>query len=160
MRDKIKWLWQYYRRYPYVLTVLIALTPVQTILQITIPRLIQFAIDYVETGQVSSNMAALLIGVIGRFIGLSTPGVLMLAFILVGFGAAVLYAFIQSHRAWMNLRLEWLFRQEAFDGITFKGPDFFNRFRTGDLVTRMTDDVAEKLSWCACSGIFRFYEAL
>jgi len=26
-------------------------------------------------------------------------------------------------------------------------------------VTRLTDDVAEKLSWFACSGIFRFYEA-
>jgi ATP-binding cassette subfamily B protein len=40
------------------------------------------------------------------------------------------------------------------------GPDFFNRFRTGDLVTRLTDDVAEKLSWFACSGIWRFYEAI
>jgi ATP-binding cassette subfamily B multidrug efflux pump len=56
--------------------------------------------------------------------------------------------------------LEWAFRQDAFDGITSKGPDFFNRFHTGDLVTRLTDDVAEKLSWFACSGIFRLYEAL
>jgi len=60
----------------------------------------------------------------------------------------------------MNIKLEWLFRQDAFNGITYKGPDFFNKFRTGDLVTRMTDDVAEKLSWFACSGIFRTYEAL
>jgi ATP-binding cassette subfamily B protein len=60
----------------------------------------------------------------------------------------------------MNLKLEWLFRQDAFDRITLKGPNFFNDFRSGDLVTRMTDDVAEKLSWFACSGIFRLYEAL
>ncbi|RME30493.1 MAG: ABC transporter ATP-binding protein, partial [Candidatus Zixiibacteriota bacterium] len=40
------------------------------------------------------------------------------------------------------------------------GPDFFTHFRTGDLVTRLTDDVAEKLSWFACSGIFRLYEAI
>ncbi len=72
----------------------------------------------------------------------------------------MLYAFVQSHRAWMNLRLEWLFRQDAFDDVTTKGPNFFNRFRTGDLVTRMTDDVADKLSWFACSGIFRLYEAV
>jgi ATP-binding cassette subfamily B protein len=60
----------------------------------------------------------------------------------------------------MNCRLEWHFRQHSFDDVTLKGPDFFNKFRTGDLITRMTDDVAEKLSWFACSGIFRTYEAL
>jgi ATP-binding cassette subfamily B protein len=60
----------------------------------------------------------------------------------------------------MNARLEWVYRQRAFNATTKMGPDFFNKFRTGDLVTRMTDDVAEKLSWFACSGIFRFYEAL
>ncbi len=159
MREKVKWLWRYYRRYPYVVAVLLIFTPIQTAFQVSVPRLIQFAIDYVETGQVSSNLVAGWLTVIGRAVGLSIPATLMLTFILVGLAAAVLYAFVQSHRAWMNIRLEWLFRQDAFDGITLKGPDFFNRFRTGDLITRMTDDVAEKLSWFACSGIFRFYEA-
>ncbi len=69
--------------------------------------------------------------------------------------SALFYSFIQSHRAWMNFRLEWLFRQDAFARTLTKGPDFLNKFRVGDLVTRMTDDVAEKLSWFACSGIFR-----
>jgi len=160
MRDKIKWLWRYYRRYPYVVAVLLIFTPVQTAFQVSIPRLIQFAVDNVERGQVSSSAAALWLDVLARWLGLSTPVVFLLAFVGIGFIAALLYTFVQSHRAWMNLRLEWLFRQDAFDGITGKGPDFFNRFRSGDLVTRLTDDVAEKLSWFACSGIFRLYEAL
>ena len=160
MRDKIKWLWRYYRNYRYVLAVLLLLTPVQALFQVTVPRLIQFTIDYVKEGEISSNSAALWLERTGQEWGLSTPATLMLALIGVGFMSGLLYAFVQSHRAWMNMRLEWLFRQDAFNGITFKGPDFFNRFHTGDLVTRMTDDVAEKLSWFACSGIFRFYEAL
>jgi ATP-binding cassette subfamily B multidrug efflux pump len=160
MREKIKWLWRYYRHYPYVLAVLLLLTPIQTAFRVTIPRLIQFTIDYVKTGEVSLNTVALWLERTGQEWGLSTPATFMVALITVGFLASILYAFVQSHRAWMNFRLEWLFRQAAFSRITTKGPDFFNRFRTGDLVTRMTDDVAEKLSWFACSGIFRLYEAL
>ncbi len=160
MLDKIKWFWRYYRRYPYVLFVLFVLTPVQTALQVTIPRMIDFTVDFLDTGDIpSDNLAGWLAGLGGKLT--LTPALTFgLGFIVLGLASTMLYAFVQGHRAWMNLKLEWLFRQDAFDGITSKGPDFFNKFRTGDLVTRMTDDVAEKLSWFACSGIFRLYEAL
>ena len=160
MLDKIKWLCKYYRKYGYVLAVLILLTPVQTAFQVLIPILIEFVVDYVKQGSVPSNRAAIWLNNLGADLGLSTAATFALSIVLVGLIASGLYAFVQSHRAWMNLKLEWLFRQDAFNKITYRGPDFFNRFRTGDLVTRMTDDVAEKLSWFACSGIFRLYEAL
>ncbi len=160
MYDKIKWFWQYYRNYKYVLFVLIFLTPVQTAFQVSIPRMIEFAVDYVKSGNVPDLWAARTLADFGQGMGLSVVATFTLTLILFGFIANLLYAFVQSHRAWMNLKLEWLFRQQAFAGATAKGPDFFNRFRSGDLVTRMTDDVAEKLSWFACSGIFRFYEAM
>ncbi|MEW5924355.1 MAG: ABC transporter ATP-binding protein, partial [Candidatus Zixiibacteriota bacterium] len=159
MLNKIKWFWKYYRNYKYVLAVLIFLTPVQAAFQVTIPRLIEFMVDYVKNGKVPDNEAAVWLNNHGQGLGLSTEATFMLTLIWIGFAASVLYTFVQSHRAWMNIKMEWLFRQDAFNGITDKGPDFFNKFRTGDLVTRMTDDVAEKLSWFACSGIFRFYEA-
>jgi len=159
MLDKIKWFWKYYRRYTYVLAVLILLTPVQVAFQVSIPRLIEFSVDYVKSGEVTNTVAIWLVEH-GESLGLSIALTFMLALIVLGAWAAILYAYVQGHRAWMNLRLEWLFRQDAFNDITTKGPNFFNRFRTGDLVTRMTDDVAEKLSWFACSGIFRLYEAL
>ncbi|MFH1894179.1 MAG: ABC transporter ATP-binding protein [Candidatus Zixiibacteriota bacterium] len=160
MLDKIKWFWRYYKEYGYVLAVLILLTPVQTALHVLIPRLIEFTVDYVKTGDVPSNRVAVMLSEFGATIGLSTVAIYAISLVLVGLWANSLYAFVQSHRAWMNLKLEWLFRQKAFDSITLRGPDFFNKFRTGDLVTRMTDDVAEKLSWFACSGIFRLYEAV
>ncbi len=160
MLDKIKWFWQYYKRYPYVLAVLVLLTPVQTVFQISIPRMVEFVVDYVKTGQVPDHRAAVWLVGTGESLGLSTALTFALGLVALGLIASSLYAFVQCHRAWMNIKLEWLFRQDSFNGITAKGPDFYNTFRTGDLVTRMTDDVAEKLSWFACSGIFRLYEAL
>ncbi|UCG60534.1 MAG: ABC transporter ATP-binding protein [Candidatus Zixiibacteriota bacterium] len=160
MLDKIKWFWRYYRGYPYVLFVLLILTPVQTVFQVSIPRMIEFTVDFLDTGILPSDRLAVWLNNIGQRLELNPEITFGLSFIALGLIAAILYAFVQSHRAWMNIKLEWLFRQDAFNDITYKGPDFFNRFRTGDLVTRMTDDVAEKLSWFACSGIFRLYEAL
>jgi len=159
MLDKIHWFWRYYRRYPYVLAVLVFLTPVQTMFQVSIPRIVEFVIDFVKTNTVPDNWAAIRLAAIGSELGLSTIATYAAALVALGLVASSIYAFVQCHRAWMNLKLEWLFRQDAFNGITAKGPHFFTRFRTGDLVTRLTDDVAEKLSWFACSGIFRLYEA-
>ncbi len=160
MRDKIRWFWRYYRHFPWVLTVLLVLTPVQAMFQTFSPRLIQFSLDYVKTGALADNAIARWVAETGDRFGLTTDQSLPLSFVLLGLIAFALYAFVQAHRAWMNRRLDFAFRQDAFNRVTDKGPDFFNKFRTGDLVTRMTDDIDGKLSWFACSGIFRFYEAL
>ena len=160
MLDKIKWFWKYYKNYKYVLAVLIFLTPLQVMIHVSIPKVIGYTVDYIEHGEIPRSAAAVWLYLTGLSFGLSTAVTFALTLVLMGLAASALYAFVQGHRAWMNLKLEWLFRQDAFDGITDKGPDFFNKFRTGDMVTRMTDDVAEKLSWFACSGIFRFYEAI
>jgi len=160
MHSKIKWLWKYYRRHPYVLLVLVVMTPFQAVLNTVIPQLFGFSVDFLNTSNVTDHFLARWTTAAGESAGLSVMASYGTAFILLGLTASILYAFVQCHRAWMNIRLEWEFRQESFDGLTEKGPDFFNRFRTGDIITRLTDDVAEKLSWFACSGIFRLYEAL
>ena len=160
MLSKIKWLWQYYKKHKIVLSILVFLTPIQVMFQVSIPRMIDFTIDYLDHEKVPDDAFAEWLASTGSLFDLSPVFSFGLAFICLGLISSSLYFIVQSRRAWMNLRLEWMFRQEAFDKITTKGPDFFNLFRTGDLVTRMTDDVAEKLSWFACSGIFRLYEAL
>ncbi|MBU0985245.1 MAG: ABC transporter ATP-binding protein/permease [candidate division Zixibacteria bacterium] len=160
MLAKIKWIWTFYRRHIYVLFVLVLLTPIQTLFQVTIPKMFGFSIDFLDAGTAPDGTLSAWITSLGETIGLQPLASFGAAFILLGLISSSLYAFVQTHRAWMNCRLELEFRQQAFDRVTRKGPDFFNKFRTGDLVTRMTDDVAEKLSWFACSGIFRLYEAL
>lgn len=160
MLNKIKWLWQYYKKNKLVLMLLLLLTPIQTLFQVSIPRMIDFTVDYLDTGEVPGDWFAVWLSNLGNTFEFTPSITFGLSFIILGLISSMLYFIVQGHRAWMNLKLEWMFRQEAFDQITTKGPDFFNKFRTGDLVTRMTDDVAEKLSWFACSGIFRLYEAM
>lgn len=72
-----------------------------------------------------------------------------------------LYSFIQSLRGVVNFKLENEFRLNIFEYIITLSQNFFQKFSTGDISTRLIDDVSEKkLAWFACSGIFRFYEAV
>jgi len=167
MWDKIKWIFSHYKNHLYVLILLIALTPLQTMVQVLLPRLFGATLDYINMNASAFNPVLLAwVKIIGLRLDLSSAtsvaAALGLSYIAIGATATVLYIIVQGHRAWMNTRLEWMYRQETFDNITYRGPDFFTRFRTGDLITRMTDDITEdgKLSWFTCSGIFRTYEAL
>ncbi len=83
---------------------------------------------------------------------------------LLWFGLAtldwLLAAALVLSRGTMNLRFEWAVRERAWARLVRLGPAFFQKYRTGDLVTRLTDDVADKLSWFVCSGIFRAAAAM
>lgn len=160
MLAKLKWLWKFYREFPKALVALILLTPIHAAVFMTQPVLIGYFIDLRVKGEGTLPSYLGFLKGIHVLLGLDSNTGAVVAILLVGFTALVMYICLQGLRAWMNIRLEWAFRQQAFNATTRMGPDFFNRFRTGDLVTRMTDDVAEKLSWFACSGIWRFFEAL
>lgn len=160
MLTKIKWLWKFYREFPIASVMLIILTPVHAAIFMAQPPLIGYFIDLRVKGSGTMPTYLAFLEEIPTRLGLDPNTGAVAAILIVGFAAMVLYIWLQGLRAWMNIRLEWAFRQQAFNSTTRMGPDFFNKFRTGDLLTRMTDDVAEKLSWFACSGIWRFAEAL
>ena len=155
----IKWFWSYYRNHKRALAILFTFSIISGMLLTIQPLLLKNVFDLLQSGKTTSISLPYVDnwidtvgnGKIGNYI------VMIIVFSILWFFT---YVTLVGHRAYMNIRLEWEFRQRAFEGVTTKGPDFFNKFSTGDLVTRMTDDVAEKLSWFACSGIFRFYEAV
>ena len=64
-------------------------------------------------------------------------------------------------RALMNLVFEHTLRLRYFNAIVEKDYKFFNKYRTGDLVTRLTDDLSDypRISWFLCSGIFRAFDS-
>jgi len=155
-----KWFWRYYRHHKLPLVIFLTVSLVSSALLVLQPILLKNIFDLLQSGEIKPTR----LPVVSSWIESMAAGrienyVIML--IVVGLAGFVIRSFLVGNRAYMNIRLEWEFRQRAFEGVTEKGPDFFNRFKTGDLVTRMTDDVSEdKLAWFACSGIFRFYEAL
>ncbi len=64
-------------------------------------------------------------------------------------------------RGWVNIRFEHSLRVMYFKDITRKDFSFFQKYRTGDIVTRLTDDLSDypKISWFLCSGIFRAFNS-
>lgn len=80
--------------------------------------------------------------------------VALLLAIGVGRWVAAMYP---GTRALVNSKIELDLRERAFARLLVKGHRFFGKFRTGDLVTRLTDDIASypKIAWFCCSGLFR-----
>lgn len=80
------------------------------------------------------------------------------AMIAVGLTQSALYVFVQGTRTWMNAHIQRTARDAVYAGV-LRGK--LDNFRTGDLVTRLTDDLSdEKLAWFLCSGVFRAVEAV
>jgi ATP-binding cassette subfamily B protein len=160
MLKYIKWFWGYYRNHKRALTVLLTVSLVVSFLHVLQPLMLKNIVDLLQSGEIKHTRLPYIGSMLER---LGAGRIANYVIMLIGFGLAafIIRTILIGHRAYLNIKLEWEFRQRAFDDVTRKGPDFFNRFSTGDLVTRMTDDVSEwKLAWFACSGIFRFYESL
>ncbi len=83
--------------------------------------------------------------------------------LLGAIGAGQLIAGIYpAFRAWVNYRFEYELRTRYFRYISQKDSLFFSQFRTGDLVTRLTNDISDfpKITWFLGSGIFRAFNSL
>ncbi len=79
----------------------------------------------------------------------------------VGLGQSLLYVSVQGTRTRVNERIQQSARRRVLAAVAAAEPGALAPWRTGDLVTRLTDDVStEKLAWFLCSGVFRAYEAL
>jgi ATP-binding cassette subfamily B multidrug efflux pump len=160
MLKYLKWFWRYYRNHKQALFTLLTLSFVTSAFLVVRPILLKNIFDILESGATKPTRLAFLSDFID-YLGQGQVANYAVMLVLFGLAGFVVRSVLVGHRAYMNIALEWEFRQRAFTDITDKGPDFFSKFKTGDLVTRLTDDVSEgKLAWFACSGIFRCYESL
>jgi len=71
----------------------------------------------------------------------------------------LVYSVLQACRSVMNCRLQLKARQLCMKQLSKMVPEAFSPTGSGDLVTRLSDDAGEKLSWFMCSGVFRCFEA-
>lgn len=86
---------------------------------------------------------------------------IVMLFLAIGIGQ-LFTGFYPSVRAMVNVRFEHSLRMIYFKHILKKDYAFYQHFRTGDIVTRLTDDISDfpKISWFLCSGIFRAFNSL
>lgn len=85
-----------------------------------------------------------------------------IVWIMLGLGLAqFVTGFYPAFRGWVNIRFENFLRMHYFRFILDKDFRFFQKYRTGDVVTRLTDDLSDfpKISWFLCSGIFRAFNS-
>jgi len=147
-REHVQWLWRYWRPHKRILVALGFFTLVSTTVAVAYPLVFRWVLDRVAGIFDAAGPAADVGGVM-----------LVLTAILAGNFVARLYP---AARAMMNARLERDIRDEVFGEIMKKDYRFHHRFLTGDVVTRLTDDLNEfpKVAWFGCSGIFRAVESL
>ncbi len=95
--------------------------------------------------------------------GKSTSDVRLYVWIilLVGLARTLARWVLPSSRYIMNLLLAMDIKLFHFDNLLKKDPTFFNHYRSGDLITRFSDDIDGdmKLNWFSNSGIMRPIEA-
>jgi ATP-binding cassette, subfamily B, multidrug efflux pump len=141
----VRWLFEVWRKRKRLATFLVVFSIVNALLGVAFPLFLRAVIDAIK------NKA-----------GVEAISRNVLILLIIGIANFFVYASMQGTRAWTNLVFERDFRQKVFEHLIRLGRSFFQRFRSGDIVTRLTDDLSTdmKLSWFACSGIFRTIEAL
>ena len=146
-RWRAAWVWTRWRRHRIWLLVMAFFTLLSTTATLAYPLVLKHVIDAV-TEAVRRGGGGVGMGTLYALGGL----------LVVRIGAG----FYPAIRAWMNMRFELDIRDDSFGRLMTKDYRFFLRFPTGDLLTRLTDDLREypKLAWFMSSGIFRAVDAL
>ena len=149
----IAWVWTIWRQKKGLIFLLFLLTLLSSAVAVTYPYLSKLLIDMIQRLMEGSGTAQAAQVEIRRF------ALLVLAVGAAGFVASL----FPGIRGAANNVFEYLIRTKYFKNVMEKDYRFFAAFRTGDVTTRLTDDISNdgpKLSWFMCSGIFRAVEAI
>ncbi|MBF0546554.1 MAG: ABC transporter ATP-binding protein [Candidatus Riflebacteria bacterium] len=152
----LKWIISRYQGRWFLIFVLLILTILSTVVSVLFPLIFKYIID-----TMTENLKLFNAGKIDLAVAYAVRNKLLLLFLGLGIGSwfTGLYPFLRGR---MNLIFERIFREAYFAEILEKGHRFFLKFRTGDMVTRLTSDVQNYppgLSWLCCSGLFRAFNS-
>ena len=147
--ERARWIAQFWQPHRKLLVFLILLTFISSGVAIAYPLAFRAVLDRLALAAQQDDTA------LRRTLW---SVLLLLGAIAVGRFLAGMYP---AFRAWVNLRIDVDIRKKVFGAILEKDHRFFGSFRTGDLATRLLDDIMEypKLAWFSCSGVFRPVES-
>lgn len=142
MRFALEWLYPYWRAHAGRMLLILVAGLAAALLQTVTPYLIERIVNGLESHLTQDYIIKNVLLILAA--GIAIYGTNMIA---------------QRNRAYMNFRNEWEIREKVFRHIIYLDSSFYHTFTTGDLVTRLADDVSRKISWFSCSGVFRFVQA-
>ncbi|MBU0929118.1 MAG: ABC transporter ATP-binding protein/permease [Spirochaetes bacterium] len=149
--NHIRWIGRLWSEKPWLIAGLFLLTLLSSAVAVTYPYLSKLLLDMIQ-------------GLLEK------PGIedpmrqvdrLLLVFVAVGVGGLVASLF-PGVRGVTNSIFEHAIRSKYWRKVLGKDYAFFAAFPSGDIVTRLTDDLYDfpKLAWFLCSGIFRAVESI
>lgn len=145
MLTYFKWFAQYWKQHAWKMWGVLLLTVVTIGLKTYFPIVLKNVIDAMQSDfQIDSVVALIWI-----YLG-------------VGLLHEIFSRLLPLSRAYMNLTLSLLIRTNYYKRFTQKRFHFFQKYQTGDLLTRLTDDIDgqwDRIEWYSCSGVMRPIEA-
>ncbi|MBD3369101.1 ATP-binding cassette domain-containing protein [Candidatus Fermentibacteria bacterium] len=146
MRKYVAWVGGYWRRHKLHIAGLVLMTVLSSAVVLSFPLVFMYILDNLEE-------------VLGAG---SSREFWRVVLVLLALGVAKFVAGLYpGARAWLNSKIGLDVRDDVFDSLKEKDYRFFNRFRPGDVTTRLTDDIVEwpRIAWFSCSAVFRALES-
>ncbi|MBQ7925521.1 MAG: ABC transporter ATP-binding protein [Lachnospiraceae bacterium] len=140
-RSKMAWLWENMKGYRVIYIVGILGTIVYNVMQLTVPYITQHIIDLFLTGE---EAAANLVNKRDLFYQL------IIAMIVLTFVRTLIVYLVCMDVEHVSQKVLYRVRTHLFDKIERQDMQFYNTYRTGDLMTRVTGDldaVRHMIAW-------------
>ncbi len=147
----LSWILKIWRERIWLIALLLVLTLLSSAVAVLYPYIAKLILDSLQSTLAKGTGGSQAMGEIAR---------LTLILLAVGAGGFVSDLF-PGIRAATNTIFDYLLRKRYFEAVLSKDYRFFSAFRSGDILTRLTEDVSDngRLAWFLCSGIFRAVEA-
>lgn len=149
-RSKMTWLWENMKGYRIIYLIGILGTIVYNVMQLTVPYITQHIIDLFLTGD---DAAANLINKRDLFFQL------IIAMIVLTFVRTLIVYLVCMDVEHVSQKVLYRVRTHLFDKIERQDMQFYNTYRTGDLMTRVTGDldaVRHMIAWVIRSIVESF----
>jgi len=138
----IKWLYPYWKNSKYRMIAIVFLGLISASLNAIIPLFIKNIINSLE-----------------KNLSLDYLKINVIYLLSLGIISYIINFLAQRNRAYMNFKIEFEVRQKLFSHILTLDHSLYHSYSIGDILTRLIDDISEKISWFACSGVFRFVQS-
>ncbi len=146
MIQYFRWFWRFWGQARWKLAAVLFVSALSIFAKTAFPVFLKYIIDMFETDYDPAKLHHLIF-----------------LWLIAAFFHEFISVALPNFRAFMNLLFTVLVRNDYFKSFTKKNLHFFKKFRTGDLLTRVTDDIDgawDRISWYSCSGVMRPIEAI